>query len=197
MSNEKHSDIVAEVRLENPAANNGELAKLVNERIRALEGRSDKPVLEPINTTVELSPQVKAHAENVAQRKNILIQFVRPKGRKIIGANVNFVSEDIKKIFARKAPVGALVAFRDGADIVVGWSKRHNTEEPAPFMKKDATLIAIMRGLTDGIKGNPIGFYETSSGRALPRAINKALDGFATRALAYFKKGEFKNLELI
>jgi len=196
-----HSDIVAEVKAENPQAENGELAKLINDRLKAanLTKEREKPVLEPVNTSQQLTGQLKGQAENISKRKNLMVQFVRPKGTKTIGATINFMADDvrkIKKIVARKSPVGALVAFLDGPDIIIGWSKRHPSEETEPFTKKDATLIAIMRGLTDGIKANEAGFYETSSGRALPRAINKAVETFAKRASAYFK-GEFRNIEFI
>jgi len=191
----KQSDVVAEVKAENPQADNKELAKLVSDRLKALNGTDEnKPVLEPINTTTALSGSIREQAEKISKRRNLIIQFVRPKGTKTIGATVNFVTNEINKITSRKAPIGALVAFLDGKDVIIGWSKRHSTEETEPFMKKDATLIAVMRGLTDGIRANNAGFYETSSGRALPRSINKAVDRFAERASAYFKSG-FKNVK--
>lgn len=206
MGNEKHADIVAEVKAENPAAEPKELAKLVNDRIRSENGSKTKPVLAPLNPSSELSPSIRGQAENISERDKLMVEFIRPKGEVVLGAKVNFVSGDIKKVTGRKAPVGALVAFTQGPKIMVGWSKYYKpvrdndgkitTGETEPFTKKDATLIAIMRALTDGIKGNVAGYYETSSGRALPRAINKAIDPFAKRAAAYFKR-EFENLDFI
>jgi len=206
MSNAKHADIVAEVKAENPAADSRELSKLINDRIRATEDTNDAPILEPLNPTEPLTPRIKGQAENISKRKQLMVEFVRPKGRKILGATVNFVSGKIDEVTARKAPVGALVAFLEGDEIVVGWSKYYKpvrdekgsitTGETAPFTKRDATIIAIMRALTDIIKGNSAGYYETGAGRALPRAINKALEPFARRASAYFK-GEFKNLDFV
>jgi len=193
-SQNKRQEIVDEVIASNPQASKAELSKMINERLRKLLPKAEPLV--PLRLEDKVTAGIRYQAEQIARRKELVVRFVRPGKPKLKGAVVNFEANTIKKIHARTDPIGALVAFREGAEILFGWSKYYKAKEDVPFTKKNATLIAIMRALTDGVVPDAAGYYKTSAGSALPKCISKEVDNFATRALKYYKS-KFKNLDLM
>ena len=200
----KRQEIVDEVITSNPQASKAELSKMINTRLRELLPEAEPLV--PLRLEDKITDGVRYQAEQIAKRKELVVRFVRPGKPKLKGAFINFEANTIKNVMARSNPVGALVAFRIGPDIFFGWSKYYKpvrdengkitAGETEPFTKKGATLIAIMRALTDGVVGDAAGYYKTSAGAPLPKCISKEVDSFATRALKYYKS-KFKNLDLL
>ena len=191
----RYAEIVEKVKQANPTASNSDLAKLISSEIKL--GLPKPEPLVPMNTGKEITEEIRFFAKNVAQRrKGLLVQFVRPGQPKLIGANVNLQAGTINNIYSKQPPVGALVAFMNGIDIFIGWSKYNQAHEVVAFTKRDATLIGIMRALTDGLKPGPDGCYVTREGIAVPSIINKAVEPFASRAAAYFKCA-VKNVDFV
>lgn len=138
------------------------------------------------------------------KENRLLVRYVRDEG-----AFVRVVSKegDAIKTYTKKdkgEPYGALVAFKLGNDVYVGWSKRNCgyvigenpktkkkiwvAEEPLCFTKKDALWVAILRALTDTICKDDGSPYKMSKGTPIPRQIARKLDAFIARTKKYFGK---------
>ena len=108
-------------------------------------------------------------------------------------------------------PTGIVVAFVHEDKLLVGWSKylegretiitsskkdkvdytiKSKPKEPLIFTKKDATSLAIERGLVDTITFRGSIAY-TKEERIIPKSIVKGLDQFIQRCMRYFKRDAF------
>ena len=191
----RYHRIIARVKKDNPSVNNSELSKLIANEIKKVMPVDKGEPLEPMNTTNKITDPIRTQANNISgRRKGLLVQFIRSKRPELVGAVINLQAGKIDKVYSKSPPIGALVAFTDGPEIVLGWSKYNKAKEVAAFTKKDATLIAIVRALTDGVKDNGNGCYVTSSDVIIPKAIDKEINAFAARASTYFG-GSFRNVK--
>ncbi len=191
---QKRKEIVERIIMGNPQASKEELSKMINEGLRELQPPAEPLV--PLGLEDKITDDIRQQAEQIARRKELVVKFVRPGKPKLKGAVVNFEANTIKKVYVRSDPIGAVVAFKNGPKLFFGWSKYYKAKENVPFTKRSATLIAIMRALTDSVIPDAAGFYKTPSGTALPKCISKEVDNFATRALKYFRS-KFENLDLM
>lgn len=135
----------------------------------------------------------------------VLVRYIRDEGR-----DVRVIARDENgniKSYTKKdkgEPYGVLVAFKEGNDVYIGWSKRNGgyiigedpktgkkiwvSEEPLRFTKKDALWVAVLRALRDKIAKPDDGPYQTSKGTPIPRQIARRMDKFIARTEKYFGK---------
>lgn len=200
----RYREVITRVKRDNLSANNNELSRLIADEIKKAMPADEGELLEPMNTTNKITDKIRAQAGDISNRKKgLLVQFVRAKKPELISAAINLQTGKIAKVYSKSPPIGALVAFADGPDILFGWSKYNFAKdengvqlEKEPFTKKDATLIAIMRALTDGVKGSGNGYFVTNSDVIIPKVIDKETGSFVARTLAYFN-GQLKNVSFI
>lgn len=162
-------------------------------------------VPEPLGVNVNQEHMEKAAKilKSGTRDNRVLVKYLRDKGREVrlVGKDENgnlktYTTTD------KGEPYGVLVAFKDGNDVFVGWSKRNSgyaigedsqtgkkiwvAEEPLRFTKKDALWVAVLRALTDKITKPEGEAYQTSKKTVIPRQIARQLDKFVARAEKYF-----------
>jgi len=92
--------------------------------------------------------------------KEVIVEYFRADDGALIETNVAVGG---KRLFCigRGTPIGAFVAFKMPKPLtepkapegtLIGWSKRHPTDEPLVFTRGDAKRVAITRGIIKGAK---------------------------------------------
>ena len=110
----------------------------------------------------------------------VITEYFRADDGALIETNVAMGS---KRLFCigRGTPIGAFVAFKQPKPLtspkrpegmLIGWSKRHPTDEPLVFTREDAKRVAITRGMVKGAK-------------LIPTAPNNDIDVINERSLSY------------
>lgn len=156
----------------------------------------EKP--EPEGTFGKITDKIRAEAKSLQEGGIFISKFVRLSEPKLSKVSVCIDSNCLSKTFAKGTPVGVLVAFLKERKILVGWSVYNRNHEVVPFTKKDATRIAILRALTDGIltTKSDSGRYIllTKSDAHIPEVIGKEFPEFLTRARKYYARAMVDNL---
>lgn len=158
-----------------------------------------------VETTQEQMKKAAEVLKSGTRDNRVLVRYIRDEGRDVrvvargeAGGIQTFTKKD------KGEPYGVLVAFKDGNDVYIGWSKRNGgytigedpktgkkiwvSEEPLRFTKKDALWVAALRALTDTVVKPDGGPYQTSKSTPIPRQIARKMDKFIARTEKYFGK---------
>ena len=156
----------------------------------------EKP--EPESTFGKITDEIRTEAKSLQEGGIFISKFVRFSEPVLSKVSVCIDSNCLSKTFTKGKPVGVLVAFLKERKILIGWSVYNKNHEVVPFTKKDATRIAILRALTDGIlttKSDSGGhILLTKSDAHIPGVIGKEFSKFLTRARKYYGRAMVDNL---
>lgn len=184
----KYKHFADEIRAANPNISNALLGQEVKERI-AKEHPAPTPydihgLPDPMNTAVDLTGDIRAAAAAIikADKKNLMIQYVRRNSPKVSKVVVDIETGTSYNKLMRGEPIGVMVAFMFEAEVLVGWSKYNLKKdddgkqiEQLVFTKRDAIETAVLRALTDNV-------YE----EVVPYKIADHLPAFFERVENYF-----------
>lgn len=195
MRKNKFSEIIDVVKKTFPQDKWGEEIK---SRIKEVIPKTERP--EPENESVKIDDHVRATADTICNihriNKNggraLISQFVRNVSI-LNGVEVSVKTGEVEKKFDKGGLLGALVAFKIGDEVKIGWSAYNKSHEILPFLRKDAVRVAVIRGLVDTIAIDPTTpstseKWKTGSGIKIPRKIAIALPDFMDRARKYYAK---------
>ncbi len=184
----KYEHFVEEIKAAKPDISNAELCAEVKARIAKEDpapSRYDTHGLpDPMNTSGDVTDDVrnKSALITTGNKRNLMIQYVRKAKPRVGKVIVNVMTGSTSSKLVRGEPIGALVAFKDDNNLLVGWSKYNlkkdeedNQIEGLVFTKKDAISTAVLRALTDNINE-----------AAIPFKIANDLPAFLMRVEKYF-----------
>lgn len=195
MRKNKFSEIIDVVKETFPQDKWGEEIKA---RIKEVIPKTQRP--EPENESVKIDDHVRATADTICSihlinkdgGRALISQFVRDESI-LNGVEVSVKTGEVEKKFDKGNLLGALVAFKVGDELKIGWSAYNKSHEILPFLRKDAVRVAVIRGLVDvlsiDIKTTSISEkWKTGSGIKIPRKIAMSLPDFMDRARKYYAK---------
>ena len=161
--------------------------------------RADSTVLkalkpEPENENIKIDDFIRATADKICSAhfspengsKALISQFVRCKS-KLKNIKVCIKTGSVIEKFEKGCILGALVAFKVGNELKLGWSVYNRNHEALPFTKKNAIRVAVIRGLVDNVILKDE-MCTTGSEIAIPKEISDVLGNFAIRARKYYAK---------
>lgn len=169
----------------------------IKARIKVLTASPRIPKPEPENKNVKVDDYIRATADRICNdhfsievsSKALISQFIRNKS-KLRGVEVCVKTGSVAQKFEKGCLLGALVAFKTGDDLKLGWSVYNKNHEILPFTRKNAVRVAVIRGLADGVI---VDGWTTYSGIQIPERVSKALPEFVARTVKYYSK-LFNNL---
>lgn len=184
----KYAHFANEIRVANAGITNAALGAAVKVRI-AKEDPAPTPyelhgLPDPTDIIISGGDRKKAATIIHDGAPNLMIQYVRGTAPVVKEVTVDVSSGETTKKIRRGAPIGVLVAFKDGEKVLIGWSKYNFAKddqdiqlEKLVFTKKDAINTAVLRALTDADEINA---------ENVPFKIAVALPAFLTRVGKYF-----------
>lgn len=192
MGKKQFKEIIDRVKESLPKEKWGEEIKA---RIKAATPKPERP--EPENNGLAIDDFTRAIADKICasdsgtkENKTLLVQFARGR-EKVAGVNICLKTREIKPKIERGKILGALVAFKHADKIFVGWSMYNKNHEVLPFSRKEAVRVAVLRGMSDGLKVNTVATsfknkWFTTSGVQIPEQISNNFATFLERARKYF-----------
>lgn len=171
----------------------------IEARIKANIPKPQKP--EPENENVKIDDHIRATADKICDThysaksggRTLISQLIRNKPS-LNGIEVSVKTGTVEKKFDKGNPLGALVAFKFGDELRIGWSAYNKNHEILPFGRKDAVRVAVIRGLVDSVVLKDAVKWLTESGIEIPEKIADELPDFAIRAWRYYSK-EVSNMK--
>jgi hypothetical protein len=176
----------------------------IKARIKAAMPEPEHP--EPENLDIDdftraIADKICASNSGAKNNKTLLVQFARGK-EKIAGVDICLKTQEIKPRIDRGKILGALVSFKHDDKVFVGWSMYNKNHEVLPFSRKEAVRVAVLRGMSDGLKVNTVATslknkWFTESGVQIPEQISKDMAKFLERTRNYFSLKDIENITYI
>jgi hypothetical protein len=172
----------------------------IKARIKASIPKPQRP--EPENKAIFVDDYNRATADKICAAhysstggKVLISQFVRSKSL-LKSVEICIKTGTVSKTFDKGPIIGALVGFRIGDLVILGWSAYNRNHENLPFTKKDAIRVAVIRGLADSLIDVSKTMWKTTSGIQIPKDIAAELPDFVKRINRYYYNRPIANLTL-
>jgi len=193
----KYTDLIEEIKRDNPADQwNIKIKAAIAEKTKSepVDNSTTDPMginghtISAFASIDVVREEAKKIVESSRKDNNLISQFVRPGKKKLSKVITDTENGEVYKKFRRNPPVGALVAFINNENLLVGWSKYNKGKEILPFSKKTAVETAVMRGLLDRVYPHGPYDYVTASAQYIPKAVAKEMVKFVNRVEKFFAR---------